>query len=79
MLNANKTSKTRHTLTAVAIAVVLSVVVMNVEKHHAAVINDESISAPAAESAWTPPNDFDYLPSHFPAPSGPVEDLPPQF
>ena len=79
MLNANKTSKTRSTLAAVAIAVILSFVVMNVEKHHAAVLVDESVSVPAAASAWTPTGDFDYLPSHFAAPSGPVEDLPPQF
>lgn len=36
-------------------------------------------SAPATPAVAPATAHFDYLPSHFAAPSGPIEDLPPQF
>ena len=37
-------------------------------------------AAPAASVAAAPAaNEFKYFPSQFPAPTGPVEDLPPEF
>ena len=37
-------------------------------------------AAPSASAATAPaPDGFTYFPSQFPAPAGPVEDLPPQF
>lgn len=79
MLHANKTASTRSTLAAVAVGVILSFVVLNGERHHAAVFVDDSISATVATSAAAPSAAFDYLPSRFAAPAGAAEELPPQF
>lgn len=36
-------------------------------------------AVPAPSAAAAPATDFTYFPSQFPAPTGPVEELPPQF
>ncbi|MGH8714617.1 MAG: hypothetical protein ACREYB_11490 [Casimicrobiaceae bacterium] len=79
MLNTNKSSRIRSTIATVAIGVILSLVVLNADKRNSAAFVADAISAPIVTSAPAAPGDFDYFPSHFAAPTGPIEDLPPQF
>ncbi|MGH8315239.1 MAG: hypothetical protein ACRETU_08830 [Steroidobacterales bacterium] len=78
MMNANKSSRIRSAVATVAIGVVLSLVVLHAEQRNAVIVG-EAVSAPITASAPASSGDFDYFPSHFTAPAGPVEDLPPQF
>jgi hypothetical protein len=45
----------------------------------AANVGEQAKAWASASAAASAAGDFGYFPSQFPAPSGPVEDLPPQF
>jgi hypothetical protein len=65
-------------VSAVALSVLLSLIVVDGERQHAAVYAAEAVTAPATSSAVASGN-ADYFPSHFAAPTGAVEDQPPTF
>ena len=66
-------------VSAVALSVLLSLIVVDGERQHAAVYAADAVSAPATTSFAAASDEADYFPSHFAAPTGEVEDQPPTF
>ena len=79
-MNARKPDQSRNRLaTGIRVATIAVVAGTLAAVWHPMHSNDTSAVQPAAAAVTAAPDMAVYFPDRFPAPQGPIEDLPPQF